>query len=94
MLSNDFCACITTNIQFKFFFVLIFGIILTFIDNIDVLRNKYALSAVLFLLIIMSFTHLEEIGSVILVMILFVLLYNIVYTTKQNAKEDIKENSK
>jgi hypothetical protein len=90
MLSDEFCACITTNMHFKFFFVLIFGIVLTFIENIDILKNQYALSAILLLLIMMSYTHLEELGSVILLMILFVLLFNII--AAEQSKKELADN--
>ncbi len=73
----DFCDCITTHIYFKVFFVGIIGLVLTFAHEIVVLRSKAALWTVLLVLLMMVYTHKDECGALILLVLLFVLSYNL-----------------
>lgn len=73
----DFCACITSNLYFKAFFVFIVGLMLTFAHQVDVLQSKLALIAVLCVLVIMTLTHSDECGAIILLAILFIITYNL-----------------
>jgi integral membrane sensor domain MASE1 len=86
MLKNciDFCECITTNIYFKLFVVSILGTILTFVDDIDVFYNKLISICAMFLLILMSFTHLEEFGTILLLTLLTILNVNLVLKNKKD----------
>lgn len=73
----DFCDCITTHIYFKVFFVGIIGLVLTFAHEIAVLRSKAALWTILFVLLMMVYTHTEECGALVLLVVLFILSYNL-----------------
>lgn len=76
-LEFDFCACITSNVYFKVFFVLIVGLILTFAHQVEVLQSKLALVVVLGVLILMTLTQSDECGAIVLLGVLFVLTYNL-----------------
>jgi intracellular septation protein A len=80
----DFCSCITSHIYFKILFVLVFGILITFAHEVEFLRNKISLYIILVILLMMSFTHTDEPGSIIFLLILFILAYNIKLNHKNN----------
>lgn len=83
----DFYACITSHVYFKIFFVLVFGIILTFVDEIEILKHKLSLYIVLLILLMIILTSMDDYGYgvILFLMILFVLSYNI-HITKKNTK--------
>lgn len=89
----EFCSCITTNLYFKIFVAGIFGIALTFVDDIDVLHSKTAILSILMVLILMTYTHLEEFGTVLLLLSLFVILQNIHATQDAQKKPPLTVNS-
>jgi hypothetical protein len=75
----DFYHCITSHIYFKLFFVLVFGIIITFADDIDILKHKASLYVILVVLLMTVLTHMDNYGYgvIMLLMILFIITYNI-----------------
>jgi hypothetical protein len=75
----DFYSCITSHVYFKVFFVLVFGIILTFADDIVILKQKVSLYVVLLILLMIILTNMDDYGYgiILLIMLLFVLTYNI-----------------
>lgn len=83
----DFFACITSHIYFKLFFVLIFGIIITFADEIEILKHKVSLYVILGVLLMTLLTHMDSYGYgvIMLLMILFIITYNI-QLNKKNKK--------
>ena len=83
----DFCSCITNNLYFKVFFVIVFGLVLTFVHEIDFLHNKIALAVILFVMLMMLFTHADEFGVILFLIALFVLTYNISINYKKK-KDD------
>jgi len=70
-------SCITSNIYFKFLVVVVFGLVITFVDEIDVLHDKRAFMVLLAVALLFSWTHLEELGAMILMIMLLMLVYNI-----------------
>lgn len=81
----DFYSCITSHIYFKLFFVLIFGIIISFADEIEILKHKLSLYVILIVLLMTIITHMDNYGYgvIMLLMILFVLTYNIQMNEKR-----------
>jgi hypothetical protein len=79
----DYFSCITTNAYFKALVVVVFGLVITFVDEIDVMHSKLAFVGLLFLALLFSWTHLEELGAVILMLVLLVLVFNIQYNKKE-----------
>lgn len=75
----DFYSCITSHVYFKIFFVLVFGIILTFIDNIEILKHEFSLYVILLILLMTILTSMDDYGYgvILFIMLLFVLSYNI-----------------
>lgn len=75
----DFCSCITSHIYFKLFFVLVFGILISFADEIEVLKHKASLYVILIVLLMTILTHMDNYGNgvIMLLMILFIITYNI-----------------
>lgn len=75
----DFYQCITSHIYFKLFFVLIFGIIITFADDIDILKQKISLYVILIVLLMTILTQMDNYGYgvIMLLMIIFIITYNI-----------------
>lgn len=82
---SDFYSCITSHIYFKLFFVLVFGIILTFADDIDILKHKVSLYVILVIFLMTVLTHMDNYGhgAIILVMMLFIITYNIQMNEKR-----------
>jgi hypothetical protein len=83
----DFCSCITSNLYFKVFFVFIVGLILTFAHQVEILQSKLALVVVLLVFVLMTMTHTDECGAIVLLGILFVLTYNL-NTNYKKIKDD------
>jgi hypothetical protein len=81
----DFYSCITSHIYFKLFFVLVFGIIITFADDIDVLKQKVSLYVILLVLLMTILTHMDNYGYgvIMLLVILFIITYNIQMNEKR-----------
>ena len=73
----NYFACIISNVCFKFLVVLVFGLVITFIDKVEVLHDKRAFIGLLVIVLLFSWTHLEELGAVILLIVLLMLVYNI-----------------
>lgn len=73
----NYFACITSNIYFKFLVVLVLGLVITFIDKIDVLHDKRTFLGLLLIVLLFSWTHLEELGATILLLVLLMLVFNI-----------------
>lgn len=88
----DFYSCITSHIYFKLFFVLIFGIIITFVDEIEFLKHKMSLYLILFVFLMTILTHMDNYGYgvIMLLMILFILSYNIQLNNKVVKNSHIK----
>jgi hypothetical protein len=57
--------------------VVVFGLVITFVDEIDVLHDKRAFMVLLAVALLFSWTHLEELGAMILMIMLLMLVYNI-----------------
>lgn len=90
----DFCACITSNLYFKVFFVFIVGLVLTFAHQIEVLQTKLALVMVLIVLVLMTMTNSDECGAIVLLAILFIITYNLNVNYKKIREDnDIKRFS-
>jgi hypothetical protein len=81
----DFYSCITSHIYFKLFFVLVFGIIITFADDIDVLKQKVSLYVILLVLLMTILTHMDNYGYgvIMLLVMLFIITYNIQMNEKR-----------
>lgn len=81
----DFYSCITSNIYFKIFFVLVFGIIITFAHDIDILKHKASLYVILVVLLMTVLTQMDNYGYgvIMLLMILFIITYNIQFNEKR-----------
>ena len=80
----NYISCITSNVYFKFLVVVVFGLVITFVDEIDVLHDKRAFISLLVIALLFSWTQLEELGAMILLIVLLMLVYNIQYTKKRN----------
>lgn len=80
----NYLACITSNVYFKFLVVLVFGLVITFVDKIVVLHDKKVFIGLLIILLLFSWTHLEELGAIILLIVLLMLLYNIQLNKKRD----------
>jgi len=80
----NYISCITSNVYFKFLVVVVFGLVITFVDEIDVLHDKRAFIGLLIIALLFSWTQLEELGAMILLIVLLMLVYNIQYTKKRN----------
>lgn len=78
----EFCSCITANLYFKIFAAMTVGLVLTFIDEIELLHSKQAVTGVLVIALLMSYSHLDEFGAVLLLIALFIIMYNIQLTNK------------
>lgn len=92
VIELDFYTCITSHMYFKIFFVLVFGIILTFVDEIVILRRKIVLFIILVILMMIVLTSMDDYGYGVLlfIMLLFVLTYNIHnIETKRKVKKHI-----
>lgn len=91
-IEPDFYSCITSHMYFKVFFVLVFGIILTFIDEIDIMKHKTLLYLVLVVLLMILLTHMDDYGYgvVVFIMLLFILTYNI-QVQNTNQKNDLRK---
>lgn len=85
----DFCACITSNLYFKVFFVFIIGLILTFAHQVEILQSKIALVSVLVVLVVMTLTQSDECGAIVLLGVLFVLTYNLNVSYKKIKNETV-----
>lgn len=87
----EFYSCITTNLYFKVFVAIIFGLALTFVQEIDALHSKQATILILMILLLMTFTHLDEFGAVLLLTALFAIILNIQATkaSQQQTTTDI-----
>ena len=83
----DFCACVTTNLYFKFFVATILGLTLTFATELSVLRKPFVLFSILVLFLLMSFTHMDELGTIVLLFVLFTLSFNMYYADKAKKNE-------
>lgn len=85
----DFYSCITSHVYFKIFFVLVFGIILTFADDIEILKHKVSLYVILLILLMIVLTSMDDYGYgvIMILMILFILSYNIQLHNKKSNKE-------
>ena len=83
----DYVSCITSNYYFKFLVVVVFGLVITFVDQIDVLHDKKAFLGLLVIALLFSWTHLDELGAMILLIVLLMLVYNIQYTKKKGGKK-------
>jgi hypothetical protein len=79
----NYISCITSNVYFKFLVVVVFGLVITFVDEIDVLHDKRAFIGLLIIALLFSWTQLEELGAMILLIVLLMLVYNIQYTKKR-----------
>lgn len=81
----DFYSCITSHIYFKLFFVLVFGVIITFADDIEILKHKVSLYVILVVLLMTVLTHMDNYGYgvIMLLMILFIITYNIQLNEKR-----------
>lgn len=90
MIDDVFCSCITKNWYFKLFAMTVLSLALTFVDDIDILHKKSTVYAILLVLILMTFYYLEELGTVILLLILFVITYNIMVMRSKN-NENVKK---
>lgn len=79
VIEVDFYTCVTSHLYFKVFFVLVFGIILTFVDEIEILKHKIVLLIILTILLMILLTSMDGYGYgvIILIMLLFILTYNI-----------------
>ncbi len=90
VIELDFYTCITSHMYFKIFFVLVFGIILAFADEIMLLRRKIVLFIILVILMMIVLTSMDDYGYgvLLLIMLLFILTYNIqtIETKKRNKK--------
>jgi chromate transport protein ChrA len=82
----NYVSCITSNIYFKVLAVMVFGLMITFVDEIEVLQDKRTLLLLLFVVLLFSWTHIEELGAVILLIILLVLVYNVQHNKKKQTK--------
>lgn len=72
-----FCDCITKHIYFKAFTVFVLSILITFVDDIEILYSKYIFVIFLFIFSLILFTTgVEFVGVLILLMMLIVLVYN------------------
>ena len=80
----EYFSCITSNIYFKFLVVVVFGLVITFIDEIDVLHDKRAFIGLLIIALLFSWTQLEELGAMILLTLLLMLVYNIQHNRKKH----------
>lgn len=90
MIDDVFCSCITKNWYFKLFAMTVLSLALTFVDDIDILHKRSTVYAILLVLILMTFYYLEELGTVILLLILFVITYNIMVMRSKN-NENVKK---
>ena len=79
----NYFSCITSNVYFKFLVVVVLGLVITFVDKIDMLHDKMAFVVLLAITLLFSWTHLEELGAVILLIVLSVLVYNIQINKKK-----------
>ena len=83
----NYIHCISSNHYFKFFVVIILGLVITFIEDIKILHSKPSLIILLILIITMSFTYLDELGSILFLIIIFVLSFSLNKTKSlKNAK--------
>jgi hypothetical protein len=64
--------------------VVVFGLVITFIDEIDVLHDKRAFIGLLIIALLFSWTQLEELGAMILLTLLLMLVYNIQHNRKKH----------
>lgn len=78
----DYIHCMSNNYYFKFFVVIILGLVITFIEDIKILHSKLSLSILLIVILIMSFTYLDELGSILFLIIIFVLSFNLYKKSK------------
>ncbi len=85
---KELCNCILTNIYFKVFFVTIFASVLTFVDEIDFLQNKFIIVVLITLFVLLLFTQDCDRGAIILVVSLLILCVNNVGVHQK----DIKKN--
>lgn len=72
---------------FKIFVVTVLGLMITFVDEIDVLKEKHVLYAIVGLLILMTFTNLQEYGAILLLVMLVALSYNITLNSDLNENQ-------
>lgn len=86
LYNANYTSCITSNIYFKVLAVVVFGLIITFVDEIDILQDKRAFWILLFVTLLFSWTHLEELGALLLLIILLVLVYNVQYNKSKQQR--------
>ncbi len=89
LYNTNYVGCISSNVYFKVLAVIILGLVITFVDEIDVLQDKRALVVLLLVVLLFSWTHIEELGAVILLVMLLVLVYNV----QHNKRKDTRVNA-
>lgn len=75
-IMKELCNCILNNVYFKTLFVVIFASVLTFVDDVDFLKNKYSLLIIVGLLVLLLFTQDCDRGAIVMVFSLLILAAN------------------
>jgi hypothetical protein len=85
-----FCDCITEHIYFKAFAVFVLSMLITFVDDIEILYSKYIFVILLFIFSLILFTTgVEFVGVLILLMMLIVFVHN----NEKNRERSIASSS-
>lgn len=85
--NQDLCTCLTTNIYFKVCMAVTFSLVLTFIHEMSLFKEKYVLMILLALFVLFSWTQLtDDFGSVLMILILVVLSANFVFIKSKQPK--------
>jgi hypothetical protein len=74
--NQDFCDCITKHIYFKMFLVFVMSMCITFVDEVEILYSKYVFVVFVLALAIVMFAFPNEIGTLVLFVMLIVLIHN------------------
>lgn len=79
-----FCECITEHIYFKAFAVFVLSMLITFVDDIEILYSKYIFGVFVFIFSLIVFTTgFEFVGVLILLMMLVVFVFNNIATKRK-----------
>jgi hypothetical protein len=72
---SSFCDCITRHTYFRVVLVFVLSLMITFVDDIDVLYNKTVLLLFIGMFVISLFIQ-NDIGTLVLLTIIIIMVYN------------------
>jgi hypothetical protein len=72
---SSFCDCITRHTYFRVVLVFVLSLIITFVDDIDILYNKTVLLLFIGMFVTSLFIY-NDVGNLVLLTVIIVMVYN------------------